>query len=190
MANNYSIGLSLIGLTSCYLIYKNRLNIIDKLIDKYVDIKYYFNNSNKIYINNNTNNFNNINKDLIFDEIKIDEYNFICVDKYIICIHTTNYNQDIIQKLYNKYLSYNLNNISEFDLNFHNFNIIFGADTIKNKELFLEIINKFAGYECDFHNFVPNCNILNLYDQRLDLKSKIIIENSNYEQFVIEAPTT
>ena len=25
-----------------------------------------------------------LNKDLIFDEIKIDEYNFICVDKYII----------------------------------------------------------------------------------------------------------
>ena len=33
MANNYSICLSLIGLTSCYLIYKNRINRLDGTIE-------------------------------------------------------------------------------------------------------------------------------------------------------------
>jgi hypothetical protein len=37
----------------------------------------------------------------------------------------------------------------------------------------------------DFNGNVPTINILNIYEPLLNIKEKIVIENSNYEEFII-----
>ena len=162
----YNIGLSSL---SMYFLYKYKNIICCKLIDYYVEIEYFFKNKNKNK-NMNEKNMNEISENNILNINIFDNYLFIETNNEIYWGDIDNLNNFNIK---NK-------NINIFN---HNFSIIKGD--IKNKELFYKMINKFAGINCDFNNNIPTGHILNLYNKELNINEKLIIQNDNFEEFII-----
>jgi hypothetical protein len=150
------------GLVSSYIIYQYKYHIINKTIDYYVDIKYLLNSPleqpKEIPTNKSQEPVNLIEKD-----------NFVFI----------NDGQYIYWHPIENEIKHSINS----QPNNNEFKIISG--NVENTELFLQIINKFAGFMGDFNGNVPTINILNIYEPLLNIKEKIVIENSNYEEFII-----
>lgn len=160
--NNFIYGFLTAGTIS--YIYNKKINIISKLIDFYVDIKYELNGppknpiSKNQEINSHTPELNKFEKDNV---VYINDGTYV-------------------------YWHYNENEIKHSitsEINTHEFSIIKGK--VNDPELFLLIIKKFAGFFGDFNGNIPNIHILNKFEPKLELTEKIIIENSNYEEFII-----
>lgn len=163
--NNFYFGF-LLGSAGSYYIINNKIKIVSKIIDLYVDFKHTFNLTTNETNERKERNEENEQHEKIEQIIK-DDIVFIDDNQYIYwhpkeneIKHSINSKQSTIS-----------------------FNIIKGE--IKDKELFMKVIEKFAGYYGDFNNNVPTCKILNIYEPRLELNSKIIIQNDNYEEFII-----
>jgi hypothetical protein len=162
-----------IGSLITYCIKKNiHIKLFSKSIDYYIDMKYYLktlsnNESDKTPINN----YDSISYNLI----KKSEYNFADNGNYIYWFHNTEPKDDIIKKS----LSNNYKN--------HGFEIIHGLEHIENPDLFLTTINKFAGESCNFNGKIPSIFIINLYEPNIKINNtpKIIIQNENYEEFIL-----
>jgi len=156
--NNFIYGFITAGALS--YIYNNKINIISKLVDFYVDIKYEFNGPQKKTISENPS-----PKEL--NKFEKDNVVYINDGTYV-------------------YWHYNENEIKHSitsEINTHEFSIIKGK--VNDSELFLLIIKKFAGFFGDFNGNIPTIHILNKFEPKLELSEKIIIENSNYEEFII-----
>lgn len=169
---------------------KYHLTMVSKLVDSYVDFKYYLTSNNT---DDKNEEFILINKDTIIK----DKFKFTIIANYILWSDNINTDEetekeqiDEIHKTYSK--KFESKKFESAELINHEFEIInISCPELEkiNKELFLQVINKFAGYYCDFHNNIPTIEVLNAYEPELNLLNdqsyKIILQNQNYEEFII-----